>query len=155
MTQEFLIENIWLIALAVGSGLMLIWPVITKGGSTRVNVPEAILMLNQRKAVLVDIREDDAVNDTGTVLNAKRIAIKDLKDQASTLSKAKDTPLIVLCQTGTRSSAAATILKAQGFANVFVLDGGAHAWKEAGMPMKMVSDLTESVAKPRPVKARK
>lgn len=143
MSQEFLIQNSWLIALAVGSGLMLIWPILTKGGGTRVTVPQATLMLNQRKAVMVDIRDDEFVNNSGMVPNAKRVSIKDLKDKAGTLAKTKETPLIVLCQTGARAGAAATVLKAAGYTDVFVLDGGLNAWKEAGMPVKKVQQAGE------------
>lgn len=155
MSQEFLIENSWLIALAFGSGLMLIWPVLTKGGGTRLTVPQATLLINQKKAVLVDIREDDFVNNAGMVPNAKRVAIKELKDKANTLAKTKDTPLIVLCQTGARSGAAATVLKAAGYTEVFVLDGGLNAWKEAGMPVKKVQATEAAPAKPRAPKPTK
>ncbi len=147
MSQEFLIQNSWLIALAVGSGLMLIWPILTKGGGTRVTVPQATLMLNQRKAVMVDIRDDDFVNNSGMVPNAKRVAVKDLKDKANTLAKTKETPLIVLCQTGARAGAAATVLKAAGYTDVFVLDGGLNAWKEAGMPVKKVQQAGDAPVK--------
>lgn len=156
MSQEFLIQNSWLIALAVGSGVMLLWPILTKGGGTRVTVPQATLMINQRKAVLVDIRDDDFVNSAGVVPNAKRVAIKDLKDKADTLTKTKETPLIVLCQTGARSGAAATVLKAAGYSDVFVLDGGMNAWKEAGMPVKKAQQASSEVpAKPKQAKATK
>lgn len=156
MTQEFLIQNSWLIALAVGSGLFLIWPILTKGGGTRVTVPQATLLINQKKAVLVDIRDDDFVNNTGVVPNAKRLAIKDLKDKAGSLAKSKETPLIVLCQTGARSGAAATVLKAAGYTDVFVLDGGVNAWKEAGMPVKKVQQAAEAAPpKPKTPKATK
>ncbi|MBU0784364.1 MAG: rhodanese-like domain-containing protein [Gammaproteobacteria bacterium] len=147
MSQEFLIQNSWLIALAVGSGLMLIWPILTKGGGTRVTVPQATLMLNQRKAVMVDIRDDDFVNNSGVVPNARRVAIKDLKDKAGTLAKTKETPLIVLCQTGARAGAAASVLKAAGYTDVFVLDGGLNAWKEAGMPVKKVQQAGDAPVK--------
>lgn len=147
MSQEFLIQNSWLIALAVGSGLMLIWPILTKGGGTRVTVPQATLMLNQRKAVMVDIRDDDFVNNSGIVPNAKRMAVKDLKEKANTLAKTKETPLIVLCQTGARAGAAATVLKAAGYTDVFVLDGGLKAWKEAGMPVKKAQQAGDAPAK--------
>lgn len=147
MSQEFLIQNSWLIALAVGSGLMLIWPILTKGGGTRVTVPQATLMLNQRKAVMVDIRDDDFVNNSGMVPNAKRMAVKDLKEKANTLAKTKETPLIVLCQTGARAGAAATVLKAAGYTDVFVLDGGLKAWKEAGMPVKKAQQAGDAPAK--------
>ncbi|MEW6204720.1 MAG: rhodanese-like domain-containing protein [Pseudomonadota bacterium] len=146
MSQEFLIQNSWLIALAVGSGLMLIWPVLTKGGGTRVTVPQATLLINQKKAVLVDIRDDDFVKNSGSVPNSKRMAIKDLKEKAGTLAKTKETPLIVLCQTGARSGAAATVLKAAGYTDVFVLDGGINAWKEAGLPVKKAQDAAADAA---------
>lgn len=153
MSQEFLIQNSWLIALAVGSGLMLLWPLLTKGGGTRVTVPQATLMLNQRKAVLVDIREDDVVNSAGVVPNAKRVLIKDLKDKADTLAKSKEVPMIVLCQAGARAGAAATVLKAAGYKEVFVLEGGVNAWKEAGMPVKKA--VTEVTGASKPAKANK
>jgi rhodanese-related sulfurtransferase len=150
MSQEFLIQNSWLIALAVGSGLMLIWPMLTKGGGTRVTVPQATLLINQKKAVLVDIRDDDFVNNSGVVPNSKRMAIKDLKEKSGTLAKSKETPLIVLCQTGARSGAAATVLKAAGYTDVFVLDGGLNAWKEAGLPVKKVQGAADAA----PAKAK-
>lgn len=145
MSQEFLIQNSWLIALAVGSGLMLLWPVLTKGGGTRVSVSEATRMINHRKAVLVDIRDDATVAHHGAMLNAKRVEIKELKDKAGTLSKSKETPMIVVCQTGARAGAAATILKGAGYSDVFVLNGGVAAWKEAGMPVKKV-DAAQAAA---------
>ncbi|HEX4842985.1 MAG TPA: rhodanese-like domain-containing protein [Limnobacter sp.] len=140
MTQEFLLQNSWLIALALGSGLMLIWPILTQGGGKRITVAQATLLINQQKAVLVDIREDDLVRGAGAIPHAKRIAIKELKDKADTLSKSKDTPLVVVCQVGTRSGAAATILKGAGYTQVYTLDGGVNAWKEAGMPTKKLED---------------
>lgn len=155
MSQEFLIQNSWLIALAAGSGLMLIWPILTKGGGTRVTVPQATLLINQKKAVLVDIRDDEFVNNSGVVPNSKRVGIKELKDKANTLAKTKETPLIVLCQTGARSGAAATVLKAAGYTEVFVLDGGLNAWKEAGMPVKKVQATEATPPKPRAPKPTK
>ena len=146
MSQEFLIQNSWLISLAFGSGLMLIWPLLTKGGGTRVTVPQATLLINQKKAVLVDIRDDDFVKNSGVVPNSKRMAIKDLKEKAGTLAKTKETPLIVLCQTGARSGAAATVLKAAGYTDVFVLDGGINAWKEAGLPVKKAQEAAADAA---------
>jgi rhodanese-related sulfurtransferase len=153
MSQEFLIQNSWLIALAVGSGLMLLWPVLTKGGGTRITVPQATLMVNQRKAVLVDIREDDVVSSAGIVPNAKRMLIKDLKDKADSLAKSKDIPLVVLCQAGARAGAAATVLKTAGYKEVFVLEGGVNAWKEAGMPVKKPG--ADSAAGSKSAKANK
>lgn len=140
MTQEFLIQNSWLIGLAVASGGLLLWPMITKGGASRVTVAQATLLMNQKKAVFVDIRDEDVVAQQGTVLHAKRIPQNDLKNKAAALSKSKETPVVVVCQTGVRASGAAKILKEAGYTEVHILDGGVNAWKEAGMPMKKPAD---------------
>ncbi len=43
-------------------------------------------------------------------------------------------PVVLHCQTGVRSSIAASILKAQGFEKVINLRGGIEGWKGAGFP---------------------
>lgn len=136
MTQEFLLHNSWLIVLAVGSGMMLFWPMLNRGGGNRISVAQATLLINQKKAVLLDVREPDVAEKMGRVVNAKAIEIKELKDKAPSLVKNKAHPIVVLCQTGQRSGAAAAVLKATGYTEVYVLDGGINAWAEAGMPIK-------------------
>ena len=41
---------------------------------------------------------------------------------------------IVVCASGARASLAALTLKAMGYTNVAVLDGGIGAWMDAGLP---------------------
>lgn len=149
-----MLQNSWLIALAVGSGLMLIWPMLTKGGGTRVTVAQATLLINQKKAQLLDIRDDEMVKHSGAVPNAKRIEIKELKEKARTVAKNKELPILIMCQTGARSGAAATILKGEGYANVYVIEGGVNAWKEAGMPIRK-QEQAAAPAGDKPAKASK
>ena len=47
---------------------------------------------------------------------------------------------LVHCATGARSRRAALILEKEGFRNLIHLDGGFHAWKEAGGPIVGGSD---------------
>ncbi|MFP5482704.1 MAG: rhodanese-like domain-containing protein, partial [Gammaproteobacteria bacterium] len=54
-----------------------------------------------------------------------------------------------------RSGAAATVLKAAGYTDVFVLDGGINAWKEAGLPVKKAQDAAEVAPKAKTPKATK
>ena len=136
MTQEFLVHNSWLIALAVGSGLMLVWPSVMKGGARRVTPQQATLLLNQKKAVVVDIRDEDAFNTVGAIAQSKRIPIDQIKAKAASVAKNKDTPVIVVCQKGMRAVPAAKILQGEGYTDVQVLDGGIAAWSEAGLPLK-------------------
>lgn len=137
MTQEFLLQNSWLIALAVGSGLMLFWPTLAKTGAVRVTVAQATALMNQKKAVLLDLRGDDVVAKSGEVPQAKRVNLTTLDDkQLSSLSKSKETPLVLFEQQGASVGGAVRKLKAAGYSDVLVLDGGFEAWKEAGMPIK-------------------
>lgn len=47
-----------------------------------------------------------------------------------------DRPLLLNCETGTRSSIAASLLQANGFANVVNLGGGYRDWVDAGLPVE-------------------
>ena len=136
MTTQFLIENSWLIATAVISGGLIVWQSVAKGGSNGISPAVVTQLMNHKKAVLVDIRDADAIAQAGALPEAKRIALADLKAKADSLSKNKETPVVVVCQTGQRSGAAATVLKAAGYSQVFTLEGGVAAWVEAGMPVK-------------------
>ena len=40
------------------------------------------------------------------------------------------------CESGSRSGPAAAVLRKQGFAKVFSLNGGIAAWQQAGLPME-------------------
>ena len=46
-------------------------------------------------------------------------------------------------------------LKAAGYTDVFVLDGGLNAWKEAGLPVKKVQDAADATPKVKTPKATK
>jgi hydroxyacylglutathione hydrolase len=48
----------------------------------------------------------------------------------------RDRPLVVQCQAGSRSSIAASLLRARGFADVANLAGGYAAWERAGLPVE-------------------
>lgn len=129
-------QNLLLIAVAVVSGAMLLWPYIRRGtGGPRVNTLEATLMMNKEGAGLVDLR-DDADFAKGHVLNAVNIPMAQLESRLGELSKFKDKPLIVYCDAGNRSGAALVILKKNGFDKAFNLGGGMAAWQQAGLPLE-------------------
>jgi rhodanese-related sulfurtransferase len=58
---------------------------------------------------------------------------KDFDKQISEINKKQ--PLFVYCLSGGRSEEAATKLRKEGFQNVYELDGGIAAWKDAKMPV--------------------
>ena len=136
MIQQFLMANLWLIGAAVLSGGMIVWHTFQNGGAHALSPAQAIQRINRDKAVLIDIRDEAAVQKTGLLPDAKRVPLVDLKARADSLAKNKATPLVVVCQNGQRSAAARGILAAAGFSEVHTLAGGAAAWADAGLPLK-------------------
>ncbi len=51
------------------------------------------------------------------------------------LDKFKDKPVIVVCQSGNRSSSTCNALTKRGFEKVYNLSGGISAWEQAGLPV--------------------
>jgi hydroxyacylglutathione hydrolase len=47
-----------------------------------------------------------------------------------------DTPLVLVCRTGSRSAIGASLLAREGFHNVANLVGGVVAWEAAGRPVQ-------------------
>lgn len=134
MVTNFIVDNIFLVLVAFVSGAMLIWPLVRRGaGGPWATPSEATLLINRQDATVIDVREPDEYA-AGHVLNARNIPLAQLKGRASELAKQKDKPLIVVCATGQRSSGAIAILKQEGFSNLFNLQGGFGAWKQAGLP---------------------
>lgn len=133
--QTFVTNNWPLIAVAVVSGLMLIWPLIAgaRGGS-KVSTLTATQLINQKDAVVIDIR-DQAEFARGHIANAKNFPARVLEERRAELEKLGKVPLIVSCDSGQRAGPAADKLRGFGLADVHVLQGGLNAWRDAGLPV--------------------
>jgi rhodanese-related sulfurtransferase len=130
---NFVTENIFLIAVAVLSGAMLLWPVVNRGmaGAT-LGTLQATRMMNDQGAVVVDVRPV-AEFAAGHLPNARNIPVEDVAKRAAELPGGK--PLIVVCGSGNRAGKAAAALRAAGRADVFCLEGGIAGWQQAGLPL--------------------
>jgi len=131
--MEFITSNIFLIVLAVGSGLFLFVPML-RGNPDAVSPQQAVMLLNRQDALIVDVR-DQAEFEAGHLPQAKHIPLKDVAERSAELKKFIKRPLIVVCQTGNRSKSALEAFRKSGFENVFNLDGGYAAWQQAGQPV--------------------
>ena len=130
--MKFLIDNIWLIALVLISGGALIWPNLQRRGS-KVSLLQATQLMNQNKAIVVDVRDPDAFA-TGHLRDARNIPMKELAGRIGELEKFKSKWVIVVCQSGTSAGKAAALFRKAGFSEVASLDGGLAAWKAQGLP---------------------
>lgn len=131
--MNFLIDNIWLILVALISGGALLWPSIVGRGAS-VSILRATQLMNQSNAVVLDVR-DPAAFAAGHLRDAKNIPLKEMSNRIGDLSKHKSKPVIAVCQSGTQSSKAAAQLRKAGFEQAFSLEGGMNAWLAQGMPL--------------------
>jgi rhodanese-related sulfurtransferase len=130
---KFIIDNLPLFGIMLLSGGALAWPHLQRRGS-KVSLLQATQMINQGKAVVLDVREPGEFA-AGHLRDAKNIPLKELPKRLGELEKAKAKNVIVVCQSGVQSPKAANQLNRAGFGTVFSLNGGLAAWQTQGMPV--------------------
>lgn len=131
--MKFIIDNIWLIGLVLVSGGALLWPSLQRRGE-KVSLLQATQLINQGKAVIVDVREP-AEFAAGHLRDAKNVPLKELASRPGELDKFKSKTAIAVCQNGVASAKAAAQLKKAGFNEAVSLDGGIAAWKAQNLPL--------------------
>ena len=133
---EFLQKNILLVAAALGSGAMLLWPLLRGGvGGDSVSTLQATQLMNRENALVLDLREP-AAYAAGHILGARNLPLAELDKRADELEKYKSKAVIVHCDTGGSATRAVGLLKARGFENVVRLAGGFRAWLQGGLPVE-------------------
>ncbi len=135
--MQFIQSNIWLVLIAVTSGIMLVWSFLGNRvrGVSDVDCAGALQLINHKEACVVDVREPDEFKN-GHLLNAKLVPLGKLRDRIGELERFRDKPVVVVCRSGNRSAAACALLKREGFAQVYNLAGGVTAWQKAGLPLE-------------------
>lgn len=98
----------------------------------------AVTKMNTSDTVVLDIREEHEFIK-GHIEAAVHIPLGKLEAQLSSLANAKNKPIIVVCQTGSRSTPACRTLVKNEFQQVFSLIGGMQSWEENKLPMKITS----------------
>ena len=131
--MKFLIYNYWLIAIALISGGLLVWPTLRqRAGGPTLGTLAATQMMNARDVQIVDVRTESEFG-TGSLPNARNLPLTEVAQRASELRK--DRPVLVVCEFGRRASLAAVKLRSAGIGEVYILDGGLSAWRGAGLPV--------------------
>ena len=130
--MEFIQQNWYWAALAAVSGSLLIFTSLKSGRG--VSPAQATMLINREDALVVDVRETGEYA-AGHLLNARHIPLGELDKRLGELEKFKDKPIILNCQSGSRSASACGTLQKAGFTRVHNLEGGIAAWEQAGMPI--------------------
>jgi rhodanese-related sulfurtransferase len=133
---EFIKSNVLLIGLALGSGIMLLLPMLKKGagGVPNLSAAEAVTLINRANALVLDVR-DEAEFASGHIADAIHIPVAHLAERLSELKKYKNKAILLNCQRGMQSARACDILRKAEFTQVHNLQGGLNAWAEAKLPV--------------------
>jgi len=131
--MKFVLDNIALIAIALASGGLLVWPLLrSRAGGPSLGTLAATQLMNSREVQIVDVRPA-AEFGGGSLPNAKNLPLPEVAQRATELRK--DRPVIVVCDFGRRASLAAVKLRSAGINEVYILAGGINAWRAAGLPL--------------------
>ena len=83
---------------------------------------------------LIDVREPEEY-DLGNI-GGRPIPVGQIRKHAGSIPK--DRPVVIMCRSGKRSQQAILELQTLGFENLYNLEGGILAWKEAFAPDLLV-----------------
>lgn len=108
-------------------------------GIQSVSADEAVRLYN-RDAWVLDVRSEGEYK-TGFIGQAENISSTEIKSKVDSIMSHKDEVVLVYCQSGARSAAAAKVLAKAGFTNVNNLSGGIANWKAAGLPTNTQKSL--------------
>jgi|GEM_PF-220397 len=92
-------------------------------------------MLNKKKNILIDVRTPEEMAG-GHIEKAMNLDFLDecFAQNIEILNKNKT--YLLYCKSGIRTAKASARMKAAGFKNIYMLDGGITSWVEEGKPVK-------------------
>ena len=133
--MKFIIDNWMLMSVALASAALLFWPVLKSATGGALTAEGAVQLINRQKAVVIDVCEANEYA-AGHVGGAKNIPLNQLEQKLPGAVKNKALPVILVCQSGARSSRAVSIAKKLGYEQAQSLGGGLGAWTKANLPVE-------------------
>ena len=92
------------------------------------------LMNTIEDAVVVDI-SPSADFEKGHIAGSRNVQASQFGPEHKLVAAARQKPVVVVCRSGMTAQGAAKKLKKAGFEQVYVLDGGVAAWRQAELPL--------------------
>jgi rhodanese-related sulfurtransferase len=132
---EYSTHHLYLVvATAIVAVLAVIFELRSHGkGALTIGATDAVRLHNQG-ALVLDVRDREQFA-SGHIIEARNVTRDKLKESLDTLKKYRDKPVIVCCDNGVNSAAAAKELRAQGFGKAVNLRGGLAAWRQDNLPL--------------------
>ena len=104
-------------------------------GIKQVGPAEVTHLLNHQDAVLLDVRDKSEYQE-GSLPGAVSLPYSQIVEDRTKLEKYRQRPVVVFCKNGQQGARTCSILRKQGFENIYNLDGGLLAWRTANMPVQ-------------------
>ena len=135
--MSFIQSNWLLIVVMIVSGAMLVWPLVQNrfSPSKVIGNLEVTRLINSANALLVDLRETREF-EGGRLPKAVHIPLSQLESRGSELARHIGRPIVTYAMRGDRGRTAAGVLARLGFKDIYTLNGGYLAWKDAGLPVE-------------------
>lgn len=131
--QEFLLQNVFWLLLALASFAGLLWT-FARAGKINLSPQAAILAVSRGSGIFLDIRPV-AEFSGGHIPRSQNIPGSELSARTTAIAKFKKSPVVVVCASGLTARKSARELTDGGFSDVHVLSGGINAWREANLPL--------------------
>lgn len=140
MTIQRLIEFIGSHPVLVGAFLAVLTYIVIseirrKSGSREIAPQDAVRMINDENAIILDIREPGDYK-TSHIINARNIPASRLSEEADNVIVDKNRPVIVYCKSGLNSQSACGKLSVAGYTRVYCLKNGLSGWQEENLPIQ-------------------
>jgi rhodanese-related sulfurtransferase len=103
-------------------------------GEKRVSPQEAVRLINDRQALVLDVRTPGDFKK-GHILNALNVPQPKLGERLGELGKDTARPIVLVCALGGVAAQAAHTLKKAGYTEVYPLKGGLNSWLSASLPV--------------------
>ena len=133
--MKFIIDNWYLLLVALASGALLLWPVLKSASGGSLTPARAVQLINREKAVVIDVCENEEFA-AGHLVGAKNVPLGQLEERLPATVKNKALPLVIVCASGARANRAVAIAKKLGYDNAQAMAGGLKAWREASLPVE-------------------
>ncbi|TRM11481.1 rhodanese-like domain-containing protein [Lentibacillus cibarius] len=113
----------WILLILIG--VFFISRVVPAKGVTNITVQEAKAKFKDHNVQFIDVRTPGEYK-ANYRKPFKNIPLSELPKKINTLDKEKE--VVVICQSGMRSTKAAKTLQKQGFEKIYNVKGGMNAW---------------------------
>lgn len=125
---------LWAIAVVVSGGLWISTFAPTTQRRKTLTAVKAVHMMNHESAIMLDVREKNEFVQ-GHIPGSRNAPVSHLADMLAPLGIAKETPIILSCESGARANQAFKTLMNLGFQHTYLLESGLNGWRNAGLPV--------------------